>query len=100
MAALNFFIGFLYELVRSAWMLSSVFMKFFLVAIITESVRRKDFTVQGFDEKLRNGGKYILLAIGLLAVPITLTGVSFQPFYLFESQFIAVMVLGYLFWKY
>lgn len=100
MAATNFFIGFLYELVRSAWMLSTVFIKFFLLFLVADTVRRKDFTLKGFDERLREGGKYVLLSTGVLSVPVTLFNLSFQPFYLFASQLTAVTVLGYLFWKY
>lgn len=100
MAAVNFFIGFMYEVVESAWMLSSILMKFFLLGVLVETVRMKDFSMKGLDKRLREGGKYMVLGIGVLAVPVTLLGLSFQPTYLFGSQFIAVSILGYLFWKY
>lgn len=100
MAAINSVIGLLYDLVRSSWMTASVVMKYFLLALIADMAYRKDLTFQGFDERILKYGKYTVLGIAAVSVPITFLNISYTPLLKFPSQMTAVGVLGYLFWRY
>ena len=100
MVGANSLFGFLYELVRSSWMVASVVMKYFLLAVILRSVELGDYSFEGFEERMLKYGKYTVLGTGILGVIFQITGLSVEPLFLFPSQLIAVIVLGFLFWKY
>lgn len=100
MAGVNSLFGFLYELVRSSWTVASVSMKYFLFAVIIRSVQLKDFSYEGFEERMLKYGKYTVLLTGVIGLVVQVTGMSVEPLLLLPSQLIAVLVLGFLFWKY
>jgi len=100
MAGVNSLFGFLYELVRSSWMVASILMKYLLIAVILHSVQLKDYSFESFEERMLKYGKYAILFTGIIGFVFQITNISVEPLFLFPSQVVTVLVLGFLFWKY
>lgn len=93
-------VGFLYEVIRSSWMVASVIMKFFVAGVLLRTLQINGVSREYFEERVQQYGRYAVLLIGLTGILVTLGGFTFQPNFLFVSEVIAVSTLGYLFWKY
>lgn len=100
MAALNFLGGFLYEAVRQTWFISAVVLKYFLAALILSMLYRNELSLDKLQENLLDYGKPVLLGVTALGFVFSTTGFSITPGFRFISELVAVLLLGFLFWKY
>lgn len=100
MAVLNFLGAFLYEAVRQTWFISAVVLKYFLAALIFSMLYRKEFSLEKLEGNILDYGKPVLLGVTALGFVFTTIGFSITPGFRFISELVAVILLGFLFWKY
>lgn len=93
--------GFLYTIVRESWIITAILTKYLLIFNIGFLAYRKDLGMKRFGENLLNWSKPLVLIFAALGTLSAATGGFGLEINLpFISQAIAVLTLGFLFWKY
>ena len=100
MASVNELIGVLYQIVQSTWIVTSITAKYYLLGTAGYLVYRDSFSVESFLEKVLSDGKDFIFAVTGLGIIFYALSVEVRPLLGFFSQLVAVVYLGYLFWKY
>lgn len=101
MALVNSVIGFLYEAVMHSWQVASVVLKYFLAANIIILLRyEENLSLDKLESNMLKYGKPVILGTGLLGLVFAAINLTVTPGFRFLSEFTAVLVLGFLFWKY
>lgn len=92
--------SFLYGLVESSWMVSTVVIKYFLLTGLVYSF----YTDKGFLKEFRSFLEFysdeLISAIVLTGLIAMILGVSFSPLMMIFSHLTAVTYFGYLFWRF
>ena len=92
--------GLLYEVVRETWFVTSVVAKYYVPGLAAYLIYESNFSWEALhDELLETGEEFILIMFGIGIIASALS-IEIRPVAPFFSQFIAVIYLGYLFWKY
>lgn len=92
--------GLLYDVVRGTWFITSVVAKYYIPGLAAYLIYDSDFSWEALhDELLETGKEFILTMFGIGLIASALS-VEIRPVVPFLSQFVAVIYLSYLFWKY
>lgn len=87
-----------YNIVEASWHTTALFTKFYLLTVL---FRLKDeLTLEKVEELVLDESKQVLglfLAIGILSL---ISGTEIRPLFPLISEGIALIYLGYLFWKF
>jgi hypothetical protein len=100
MAGVNLLFGFIYSWVESSWQVASVVMKYFVLANLAYLVLNRKFTLESFEGHILGTAKPVILGIAVLGLFFSLAEISVTPFFELFSQTVAVLTLGFIFWRY
>ncbi|MFB6193154.1 MAG: hypothetical protein ABEK00_02785 [Candidatus Nanohaloarchaea archaeon] len=89
-----------HEVIKSSWLLASVFVKYYLAGTVAYLAARKDFSFEGLENTLLDNSRIVVIGLGISGIVLASTGVSFTPLLPQISQVLALIYLGYLFWVY
>jgi uncharacterized membrane protein YphA (DoxX/SURF4 family) len=98
--AVDFLTGFLYGVVRETWMVAAVATKYLLVANLVLLAYSNRLSIKNFQESILEYGKPLLLVLASAGTVLHISGLEITPLLMFPSYLIAVLTLGFLFWKY
>lgn len=100
MAGINAAGGFIYSWIKASWQVSAVVMKYFVLTNIAYLLLKNSLSFQRFEEKILDTAKPVILFIAVLGLFFSLAGISVTPFFKLFSQVVAVLTLGFIFWRY
>jgi hypothetical protein len=100
MVGVNVLFGFVYSWIESSWQVASVVMKYFVLANLAYLVLNRDFSFERFEGHILGTAKPVILGIAVLGLFFSLAEITITPFFRLFSQTVAVMTLGFIFWRY
>lgn len=92
--------SFIYNLVESSWTVSTILIKYFLIAAIIYCLKDRENFVEKLENFILETSREtvsIILGIGLI---LTLTSITVNPLLKEVSSLIALIYFGFLFWKF
>lgn len=92
--------SFAYSLVESSWMVSTVAVKYFLIAGVVYALSNEEDYIENFRSFVDNFSPELVSAIVLTGLVLVLTGVNLAPTAAVFSHLVTVTFFGYLFWKF
>lgn len=97
---LQLFTSTVVAVVEGSWLAASVFLKYFLVGVVSSKLYSKDLSLESFLQEVRGSSETVVLSLIVVGALISVSGLSFSPFLKLPSQLIALGYFGYLFWNY
>ena len=85
---------------EGSWIAASILAKYFLIGLIAKNIYQKTLTVENFLEDVKDSSELFVLTLILSGVLIKILGLSVTPVFQLFSELVALMYLGYLFWKF
>ncbi len=96
---LNLAVSFIYEVVKQSWLVSTVVVKYMLLAHLVE-LAASEFSLERLEEELLDNSRLAVTGIVLLGVVSVVTGFQVSPFLEVFSQLVALGYFAFLFWKF
>lgn len=92
--------GVIYEVTSQSWAVASIIVKYYLVAAAAYLYSNKGLTRESFTEKIIKDSRFVLTGIVGAGTLFFILNLSIEPLIRLFSELVALVYLGYLFWKY
>lgn len=93
-------IDFVYQSVQESWLFASIIVKYFLVALAVKGFQENVRTGEEIEELLLRYSDELVAAIVVLGITNVFVGLEVQPMVEVFSEVVALLYLGFLFWKF
>lgn len=88
------------SIVEGTWIVSSIFVKYFLIGLVARNLYQGNFTWEGLEEDVMKSSEIIVTSFVALGAIVAFSGLSPSPVLKLFSELVALGYFGYLFWKY
>lgn len=89
-----------YRLVEQSWIMSTVFVKYFLFILGVKILAEKNLELNHISEQLIDYSGEVVTFVVLLGLINVFAGFPVKPIFPVFSQVVAFLYFGFLFWKY
>ena len=90
----------MYELVSHSWTVASITAKYYLAYLLITLYMDDNLDFEGFADALVDESRLVVSTFILGGLLVYLVGLELEPFLVFFSELVALIYLGFLFWKY